>query len=223
MLKTVKDACELEEGTLEYGVATGVENLTETINTSDGGQAFFQRNYLTRGMEELLREGLIRLAGGTDQAVFQLAQAMGGGKTHLMAALGLLARHPERRAEVLPEDVQDRVDNEAARVAIFDGRESPDEFLWGSLAKQLGTDADQVMRPFWSDGPKPPAKDDWKRAIGDEPTLTNFPLSIAICYPGQHEGETQPRHAQGRPQRDGPDPSACGPGGSRGPAGRGGR
>ncbi|MFP4453632.1 MAG: hypothetical protein ACLFNW_04525 [Desulfobacterales bacterium] len=101
--------------------------------------------------------------------MFELAQAMGGGKTHLMAALGLLARHPSRRAEVLPQDVLGRIDDKSARVAVFDGRNSPDHYLWGDIADQLG--CWEVMAPFWKHGPRSPSKDDWKNMIGDDSTL----------------------------------------------------
>ena len=80
MLKTVKDACEVHLVTLDYQVAGGVESLAQIIDASDEGKAFFEKSYLTRGMEELLCEGLLRLSGETDQALFELAQAMGGVK-----------------------------------------------------------------------------------------------------------------------------------------------
>ena len=175
MLKTVKDACTLDEGTLEYQAAAGVENLAELIHESeDRGQTFFDRNYMTRGMEVLLREGLLRLSGQTDQTLFELAQAMGGGKTHLMSALGLLARYPERRAEVLPEDLLRRIDDQPARVAVFVGRENPRDYLWGAVARQLGEHATETLRPFWENGPEAPGMEHWKEAIGDEPTLILF-------------------------------------------------
>lgn len=175
MLKTVKDSCNLQEGTLDYREATGVENLAEIIHDSvDQGRTFFERNYLTRGMEQLLREGLLRLSGQTGQALFQLAQAMGGGKTHLMSALGLLARYPERRPEILPEDLLTRLDNEPARVAVFDGRETPRTYLWGAIAEQLGEHAEATLRRFWENGPEAPDKSAWKDAIGDTPTLILF-------------------------------------------------
>ena len=172
MLKTVKDACEVHLVTLDYQVAGGVESLAQIIDASDEGKAFFEKSYLTRGMEELLCEGLLRLSGETDQALFELAQAMGGGKTHLMSALGLLAKYPAQRASVLPPDVVKRLDDAPARVAVFDGRDSPDHYLWGEIAKQLG--AEEAMRPFWQNGPKPPGKDHWKQIIGDRPTLILF-------------------------------------------------
>ncbi len=172
MLKTVRDACEVHPTTLDYQVAGGVESLSQMIAAPDEGQAFFAKSYVTRGMEELLREGLLRLSGQTDQAVFELAQAMGGGKTHLMCALGLLAKYPSQRSPVLPKDILARLDAEPARVAVFDGRDSPEHYLWGEIAQQLGAEAQ--MRQFWKDGPKAPGKEHWKEIIGDRPTLILF-------------------------------------------------
>ncbi|MDN5850512.1 MAG: DUF499 domain-containing protein, partial [Nitrococcus sp.] len=157
---------------MDYQVAGGIESLAQVIEAPDEGRAFFEKNYLTQGMEELLREALLRLSGQTNQAVFELAQAMGGGKTHLMSALGLLARHPARRASVLASDVVQRLDGTPARVAVFDGRDSPDHFLWGAIGAQLG--AAGPMRPFWENGPRAPGKEDWKQMIGDQPTLILF-------------------------------------------------
>lgn len=172
MLKTVRDACKLHEATLEYQVAGGVENLAQVIGAADEGRDFFEKSYMTAGMEDLLAQGLLSLSGQSDQALFELAQAMGGGKTHLMAALGLLARYPSRRYEVLPQDVLNRLDETPARVAVFDGRNSPDHYLWGDIADQLG--CGEVMEPFWKHGPRSPSKDDWKNIIGDDPTLLLF-------------------------------------------------
>lgn len=174
MLKTIKDACRTHSSTLDYQVAGGVESLAQVLDAADGGNSFFEKSYLTRGMEELLREGLLRLSGQSDQAVFELAQAMGGGKTHLMSALGLLAKYPEQRSHVLPADVLARLDGQSAKVAVFDGRESPDHYLWGEIAQQLGTKAEAVMKPFWQNGPKAPGKEHWKSLIGDKATLILF-------------------------------------------------
>lgn len=172
MLKTVKDACQIHPSTLDYQVAGGVESLAQLVDPPDQGQSFLAKSYMTRGMEELLREGLLRLSGQTDQALFELAQAMGGGKTHLMSALGLLAKYPAQRSQILPADILERLDPTPARVAVFDGRESPAHYLWGEIAQQLG--AEEAMRPFWQHGPKAPGKADWKALIGDQPTLILF-------------------------------------------------
>lgn len=78
-------------------MAEGIENLADLIADNGDGRDFFARNFVTHGMEQLFKEGMLRLSGKSDQAVFELTQAMGGGKTHMMVALGLLARHPHLR------------------------------------------------------------------------------------------------------------------------------
>jgi len=93
MIKTVKQACEFNPIITDYRMAQGIENLADLIADEGDGREFFKRNFVTQGMEQLFREGMLRLSGKSDQAVFELSQAMGGGKTHMMTALGLLARH----------------------------------------------------------------------------------------------------------------------------------
>src|ERR1017187_6680344 len=89
MLLTVKDACELHPMALDYSMSEQIENLSDVIGAAaKSAHDFFEKNYITRGMETLLSQGLQRLGGRSDQAVFELKQAMGGGKTHSMIALG---------------------------------------------------------------------------------------------------------------------------------------
>jgi hypothetical protein len=168
MLKTVRDACQLHPMALDYTMTDAIENLADLISDEGDGAAFFEKNYITRGMEELFREGLLRLGGKSDQAVFELAQAMGGGKTHLMIALGLLAKHPARRQAMVP-DLAARAGFERARLAAFNGRNNPDHYLWGEIAEQLGNR--DAFRKFWINGPKPVAESDWKSLIGADPAL----------------------------------------------------
>jgi hypothetical protein len=119
MLLTVKDACELQPMALEYSMSEQVENLSDVITaTSANAHEFFGKNYVTKGMETLLSQGLRRLGGKSDQAVFELKQAMGGGKTHSMIALGLLARNSELRAEIVPEIARDAAFGDASLVAV---------------------------------------------------------------------------------------------------------
>ena len=65
-------------------MAQGIENLTDLINDAGDGRDFFARNYVTHGMEQLLREEMLRLSGKSYQVVFELNQLMDGGKTHMM-------------------------------------------------------------------------------------------------------------------------------------------
>lgn len=169
MIKTVKQACRFNPIIRDYRMSQGIENLADLINDAGDGSEFFSRNFVTRGMEQLFREGLLRLSGKSDQAVFELTQAMGGGKTHMMIALALLARHPHLRADVLPADVASRIDFGQARIAAFNGRNNPDNFIWGEIATQLG--AAEAIKPYWANGPKAVDQRKWKEIIGDKPTL----------------------------------------------------
>ena len=169
MIKTVKQACTFNPAIQNYRMAEGIEHLAELIADHGDGQDFFARNYVTHGMEQLFQEGMLRLSGKSDQAVFELTQAMGGGKTHMMVALGLLARHPHLRAEVLRSELNDRVEFGEARIAAFNGRNNPDNYIWGEIASQLN--ADEAIRPHWANGPKAVDQRKWKEIIDDSPTL----------------------------------------------------
>jgi glutamate synthase domain-containing protein 3 len=169
MIKTVKQACVFNPVINDYRMAEGIENLADLIGDKGDGREFFARNFITQGMEQLFREGMLRLSGKSDQAVFELTQAMGGGKTHMMVALGLLARHAHLRPEVLSSDLNGRIDFGEARIAAFNGRNSPDNYIWGEIATQLG--AEEAIKPFWINGPKAVDQRKWKEIIGDKPTL----------------------------------------------------
>jgi Protein of unknown function (DUF499)/Fn3 associated len=169
VLGTVRDACKIHPMVNDYRMTEAIENLSGLIEGEGDGAEFFARNYVTQGMDTLFREGLLRLAGRSDQAAFELAQAMGGGKTHLMVALGLLAKHPELRLTVLPLELAGRLDFGPARVAAFNGRNDPDHYIWGEIGAQLGKP--DLVRPYWIDGPRGIDEKKWLEIIGDEPTL----------------------------------------------------
>jgi hypothetical protein len=157
-MKSVRDANELQPSALEIRLSDQIEQLDELISSEGGGEAFFAKTCITQGMHTLLAEGLARLAGKSNQAVFHLKQAMGGGKTHLLVGFGLLAKHPNLRkkycAGISHADAFD-----TAQIAAFNGRNSPDYFFWGEIAQQLGK-AEQ-FRDFWTGGPKAPDEKDW--------------------------------------------------------------
>ena len=169
MMKTVKQACRFNPVIQDYRMSQGIENLAELITDAGDGRDFFSRNFVTHGMEQLFREGMLRLEGKSDQAVFELSQAMGGGKTHMMIALGLLAKHPHLRPEVLAPELHDRLDFSNARIAAFNGRNNPDNYVWGEIATQLGES--EKIKDHWVNGPKSVDQSKWKEIIGDKPTL----------------------------------------------------
>ena len=169
MIKTVKQACRFNPIIHDFRMSQGIENLADLINDEGDGHEFFARNHVTHGMSQLFREGMLRLCGKSDQAVFELTQAMGGGKTHMMIALGLLARHSELRNEVLPAELAERIDFGSARIAAFNGRNDPENFIWGEIAAQLGES--EAIKPYWANGPRAVDQQAWKTIIGEQPTL----------------------------------------------------
>ncbi|CEO40193.1 anti-phage-associated DUF499 domain-containing protein [Photobacterium kishitanii] len=169
MIKTVKQACCFNPVIQDYRMSQGIENLADLITDEGDGSEFFSRNFVTHGMEQLFKEGMLRLSGQSDQAVFELTQAMGGGKTHMMIALGLLAKHAHLRAGILPESLNSRLDFGNARIAAFNGRNNPNNYIWGDICTQLG--AEEEIKEHWVNGPKPVDQQKWKDIIGDTPTL----------------------------------------------------
>ena len=120
-------------------------------------------------MDTLVREGLARLAGKNSSGVFHLKQTMGGGKTHLLVGLGLLAKHPDLRERVAGH-VPHADGFGTVRIAAFNGRNSPENYFWGVIADALGNPA--AFRKFWESGPRAPGEDDWLDLFaGDTPVL----------------------------------------------------
>ena len=168
-MKTVRDVCELQLNALSIKLSDQVEQLDELIGGEGDGAAFFERTHITQGMQDLVSEGIARLAGASSQAVFHLKQAMGGGKTHLLVGFGLLAKHSALRNRYCA-GVSHADAFEGAAIAAFNGRNNPDHFFWGEIAEQLGKGDE--FRAFWTAGPKAPDEKDWLRLLqGERPVL----------------------------------------------------
>ncbi len=134
------------------------------------GRAFFDENYFTTGMTTLVDRAFRHLSGtGAGSSVFLLSQAMGGGKTHSMIGLGLLARDPELRRQVLGDkDPAPRLGR--CRVVGFNGRSTDAAGgIWGSIAEQLGK-ADQFAR-YVSPLLSAPGPEAWKQLLGGDPLI----------------------------------------------------
>ena len=168
-MKTVQQACQLQENALSIRLSEQVERLDELIAYEGNGEEFFERTYITQGMEDLISEGMARLAGASSQAIFHLKQAMGGGKTHLLVGFGLLAKYPALRTKYCA-GISHGSDFDIADIAAFNGRNSPDHFFWGEIALQLNKP--DLFRTFWEGGPKAPDERDWLKLFeGDHPVL----------------------------------------------------
>ena len=168
-MKTVRDACTLQDNALSIKLSDQIEQLDELIDAEGSGQTFFEKTHITQGMQDLISEGITRLAGASSQAIFHLKQSMGGGKTHLLVGFGLLAKHPGLRSKYCV-GMPYAFDFESADIAAFNGRNNPDNFFWGEIANQLGK-GDQ-FKGFWTSGPKAPDERDWLNLLeGDRPVL----------------------------------------------------
>lgn len=149
-MRTVRDACRLQPNALSVKLSDQIEQLDELITAEGNGTAFFEKTHITQGMQDLISEGIARLAGASSQAIFHLKQAMGGGKTHLLVGFGLLAKHAALR-KTYCTGMPNAFAFGAARIAAFNGRNSPSSFFWGEIASQL--DKGEQFKAFWTGGP----------------------------------------------------------------------
>jgi len=116
-----------------------VLDISDLITDRIDPASFFEENFITEGMKTLLEQGFRRLEGSSQQGVFRLKQAMGGGKTHNLLSLGLLAKHPEYRQKVIGKIYKTDPDLGPVTVVAFSGRESDAPLgIWGAIAEQLG-------------------------------------------------------------------------------------
>jgi predicted AAA+ superfamily ATPase len=97
-MKSLDELCNPRSTVFDPQKRDTVLDLTDLVDDRIEAAEFFAENYITEGMKTLLAHGFRRLEGKSDQGVFKLKQAMGGGKTHNLLALGLLARHTPRFA-----------------------------------------------------------------------------------------------------------------------------
>ena len=167
-MKTLKQACKPRQSIFDISKRDTVLSLNNLIRDQIDPAEFFDENHMTQGMRLLLENGFKRLEGKSDQGVFRLTQAMGGGKTHNLLALGLLAKHPEYRKKVMecfytPSDIG------AVKVVAFSGRESDAEYgIWGVIAEQVG------KKDFFKDYYTPlsaPGQSAWVNLLKGQPLI----------------------------------------------------
>lgn len=164
-----------------------VLSLDTFLKGEINGTEFFEENYFTNGMLTLVDRALRHMGGSAvGSSVFLLSQAMGGGKTHSMIALGLLARDPDLRKSVLGDKNPVPLLS-ACRVIGFNGRstDAPGG-IWGSIADQLGKA--QQFAQYVSPLLQAPGPEAWKQLLGPEPLvlfLDELPpyLEYAVAVP----------------------------------------
>jgi hypothetical protein len=135
-MQTIKALCKPRESVFADTARDDVLNLSDLIEGKIDVAGFFDENFKTKGMEILFETAFKRFQGKSETGVIKLTQAMGGGKTHNMLALALLAQNLDWRRKILGKEYDDLGD---ISVVAFSGRESDAEFgIWGSIAEQLG-------------------------------------------------------------------------------------
>lgn len=128
--------CKPRDSVFSDSARDDVLNLSDLIDGKIDALSFFDENFKTKGMEILFDTAFKRFSGKSDTGVIKLTQAMGGGKTHNMLALALLARNPEWRKKLIGSEYDDLGE---IKVVAFSGRESDADYgIWGSIAEQLG-------------------------------------------------------------------------------------
>jgi hypothetical protein len=138
-MKSLSQVCVPRKSVFDVQRRDTVLDLADLIAERIEPAQFFAENYITEGMKTLLEQGFLRLEGKSQQGVFKLRQAMGGGKTHNLLTLGLLAKHPEYRNKVMGRIYTPDPKLGPVKVVAFSGRESDAPLgIWGAIAEQLG-------------------------------------------------------------------------------------
>lgn len=167
-MKTLFELCKPRQSVFDETKREDVLNLSDLIEDNIECASFFEENYITDGMKTLFDAAFNRFIKQGQTGVIKLTQAMGGGKTHNMLALGLLAANPEYRSKVM-SDSEKYNSIGKVRVAAFTGRESDAPFgIWGSIAEQIGKREafSQYYSPLSA-----PGENAWINLLSGEPLL----------------------------------------------------
>jgi hypothetical protein len=166
-MKTISELCTPKAAIFNAAQRDTVHDILDLKNKEIDPNKFFDETYFTAGMESLIKSSFNRLKGAGSEAVFRLSQSMGGGKTHSMIALGLLAEHEDIRATVFPKTmIEGKV-----RVVVISGRMKMNNCLWGEVANQLGNLSlfGNLISP-----PEAPSQEDWEELLAGQPTVLLF-------------------------------------------------
>lgn len=162
---TVKDILTPRDTVFSDTTREDVLNLTDFIDDKIDDEKFFDENFQTNGMSLLFDTAFARFNGESDTGVIKLTQAMGGGKTHNMLALALLAKNENLRNRLF--DLKYSGIGEI-KVVAFSGRENADYGIWGSIAEQLGKK--ELFKDYYSPL-KAPGERSWINLLQGEKIL----------------------------------------------------
>ena len=167
-MKTLYELCVPRDSVFDKNQREDVWDITDLIENCIDPNRFFEENFLTDGMKVLFETAFKRFHRQSQTGLIKLTQSMGGGKTHNMIALGLLAKYPELRAKVLGDRFKDSPLGKI-KVVAFTGRESDAPFgIWGAIAEQLGKK--EVFKDYYSPL-QAPGQTAWINLLKGEPLL----------------------------------------------------
>ncbi|MBD8034592.1 DUF499 domain-containing protein [Solibacillus merdavium] len=165
-MKTLFEACKPRASVFDETKRDDTLDLANLIDDSVDAEAFFNETYVTEGMQLLFDTAFKRFDGKGTSGIVKLTQSMGGGKTHNMVALGLLAQNPEIRKQYLNSSFN--FDQEI-KVVAYTGRESDISYgIWGEIARQLGKE--ELFKDYYSPL-RAPGQSAWINLLKGEPTL----------------------------------------------------
>ena len=164
-MKSVAEMLKPRESVFSDSAREDVLNLSDFAEGRIDGEAFFAENFETVGMKTLFDTAFHRFKGESDTGVIKLTQAMGGGKTHSMLALALLAQDKKLRERILGKSFHGIGD---IKVIAFSGREDAEFGIWGSLAEQLGKK--ELFSGYYSPL-KAPGESAWINLLKDDRIL----------------------------------------------------
>lgn len=164
-MKTLYEACKPRDSVFDETKRDDTLDLSNLIDESIDAEAFFNETYITQGMEQVFDTAFKRFEGKSPSGLVKLTQSMGGGKTHNMVALGLLAKDLELRKKILGDSIFD----DEIRVVAYTGRESDIPYgIWGEIARQLGKE--ELFKDYYTPL-KAPGQSAWINLLQGQPTL----------------------------------------------------
>lgn len=167
-MKTLFELCKPRAEVFAARSSEDVQEISDLLSDKINPEKFFEQTYITNGMKRLFDVAFKRFKGIDDeQGMIVLRQAMGGGKTHNMIALGLLAKYPELREKVLGEDYPYMYTGRI-RVAIFTGRWT-NSIPWVEMANQLGKQ--EVLNKLLYNHMFAPGDREWTELLTGDPLL----------------------------------------------------
>lgn len=165
-MKYLFDVCKPRNSVFDETKRDDTLDLANLIDGSIDPQTFFDETYITEGMKLVFETAFRRFEGRAPSGIVKLTQSMGGGKTHNMVALGLLAQNRVLRKERISHITSF---DEPIRVIAYTGRESDIPYgIWGEIARQLGKE--EIFKDYYAPL-KAPGQSAWINLLKGPPTL----------------------------------------------------